>query len=238
MNLNFNQSPYFDDFDETKKFHKILFKPEYPVQARELNQSQTIIQDQIKLFGDHTFQNHTPVSGGAVTTNLNVKFLKLNPVDQNNKEIQINDLLNKTISNSDGSVLAKVLFVFDKIVDTNGDIISPPVIILSYFSGSKFSPSESIVVPGGNVFTSVISLESEYQPYYGDSSLVSIDDGVFYIDGYFVRVQNQSIPIDAFSKTPSARIGIVVEENIIHSKTDKTLLNPRSEEHTSELQSH
>ena len=32
---NYNLKPYFDDFDETKNFHRILFKPGYSVQARE-----------------------------------------------------------------------------------------------------------------------------------------------------------------------------------------------------------
>ena len=44
-------SPYYDDFDETKNFHRILFRPGYAVQARELTQIQTIMQNQIERFG-------------------------------------------------------------------------------------------------------------------------------------------------------------------------------------------
>ena len=51
MSLNFNTQPYYDDFDENKNFHKILFKPGAAVQARELTQSQTILQDQIGKLG-------------------------------------------------------------------------------------------------------------------------------------------------------------------------------------------
>ena len=39
---DFNLSPYFDDFSESKKFHRVLFRPAFAVQARELTQSQTI----------------------------------------------------------------------------------------------------------------------------------------------------------------------------------------------------
>ena len=46
MALNFNTQPYHDDFDEDKNFHKILFKPGVSVQARELTQVQSILQDQ------------------------------------------------------------------------------------------------------------------------------------------------------------------------------------------------
>ena len=31
---NLNVSPYFDDFDSANDYHKVLFKPGYPIQAR------------------------------------------------------------------------------------------------------------------------------------------------------------------------------------------------------------
>ena len=33
---NLNISPYYDDFDPKNNFYKVLFKPGFPVQAREL----------------------------------------------------------------------------------------------------------------------------------------------------------------------------------------------------------
>ena len=36
MAINFNTSPYYDDFAESDNFHRILFKPGAAVQAREL----------------------------------------------------------------------------------------------------------------------------------------------------------------------------------------------------------
>ena len=60
----------------------------------------------------------------------------------------------------------------------------------------------------------------------GASSVVSIDDGVFYIDGYFVRVLNQTVPIDLYSRTPSARIGLSIQESLITSDDDQSLLDP------------
>ena len=36
-----------DDFDETKNYHRVLFRPGYAVQARELTQLQTALQAQI-----------------------------------------------------------------------------------------------------------------------------------------------------------------------------------------------
>ena len=52
MALNLNTSPYYDDFNDDNRFHRVLFKPGVPVQARELTQLQTILQDQMeKGFG-------------------------------------------------------------------------------------------------------------------------------------------------------------------------------------------
>ena len=57
MALNFNVDPYYDDFDDTKNFHRILFKPGKAVQARELTQAQTILQDQITKFANNIFKS-------------------------------------------------------------------------------------------------------------------------------------------------------------------------------------
>jgi hypothetical protein len=43
LNTNFNVNPYYDDFDEDKLFLRMLFKPGYAVQARELTQLQTLL---------------------------------------------------------------------------------------------------------------------------------------------------------------------------------------------------
>ena len=75
---DFNIDPYYDDFDSAKNYHRILFKPGYAVQARELTQSQSILQNQITNFADAIFTQNTPVSGGKVTVNQNVYYIKLN----------------------------------------------------------------------------------------------------------------------------------------------------------------
>ena len=45
---NLNTNPYYDDFSQSKNFHKVLFKPGFPVQARELTTIQSILQNQIE----------------------------------------------------------------------------------------------------------------------------------------------------------------------------------------------
>ena len=49
---NLNINPYYDDFDSEKNFLKVLFKPGYPVQSRELTTLQSILQNQVEEFGN------------------------------------------------------------------------------------------------------------------------------------------------------------------------------------------
>ena len=76
INTNFNVNPYYDDYDEDKKFLRMLFKPGYAVQARELTQLQTILQKQVERFGNHIFQNGSVVTGGQ-TFLQDVTYIKL-----------------------------------------------------------------------------------------------------------------------------------------------------------------
>ena len=62
---DFNLTPYYDDFTESKKFHRVLFRPAFAVQARELTQSQTILQNQIENLSDHIFKQGAMVIPGA-----------------------------------------------------------------------------------------------------------------------------------------------------------------------------
>ena len=58
---NLNISPYYDDFNKDDNFYKILFKPGYPVQARELTGLQSLLQNQVESFGKHIFKEGSMV---------------------------------------------------------------------------------------------------------------------------------------------------------------------------------
>ena len=77
MALDFNTEPYFDDYQENKDFYRILFRPSYAVQARELTQLQTILQNQVSRFGNHVFKNGSQVIPGSVNVDNKVHFIKL-----------------------------------------------------------------------------------------------------------------------------------------------------------------
>jgi len=112
--MEFNVNPYYDDFEQNaanNNYMRIMFKPGYAVQARELTQIQSILQNQIKRFGDHIFQDGSPVIGGNLTLDNKAKFLKLQET-YNNEDVEVENFDGKIIRSADGLVQAKVVTTY------------------------------------------------------------------------------------------------------------------------------
>ena len=133
MTINLGTSPYYDDFDADKNFHRILFKPGYAVQARELTQLQTILQNQIQRFGDHVFKDGSVVVGCAETFQFNVPFVKIKSTDAAGITIGAAsyDLYKTTLVNA---VISNELGVSAKIVRVDEDTAGQRVLYLNYQS--------------------------------------------------------------------------------------------------------
>ena len=108
---NFNAAPYYDDFDLDKNFLKVLFKPGVALQTRELNQLQSIINDQNSKFANHIFKDGSSVFDGNITVDVNVKYIKLHDYERNipdttgvNVNSYLTELENRTLVSEDGTV--------------------------------------------------------------------------------------------------------------------------------------
>lgn len=215
-----SSDPYYDDFNDTNNYHRILFRPGRAVQARELTQSQTILQDQITKFADNIFKQNSPVSGGQITTNFNCYYIKLQPT-YNNVAIDVTNWYNATtnegvlIRNADGSVIARVI----QALPASGS--NPATLVVSYKSGNQFQDGQVIYDVNSNMAAQSIASGST-----GLSSVASIDSGVFYILGNFVQIQPSTVVIDAYDNSPSRRIGLTITETIRDYIDDPTLLDP------------
>ena len=71
-------STYKDDWKDSDHYHRILFNSGRALQARELTQMQTIIQEEIAKFGRNIFKDGASVNPGGPTIKNNVEFVKLN----------------------------------------------------------------------------------------------------------------------------------------------------------------
>ena len=78
-----NISPYYDDYSEDKNFQKVLYRAGRPLQARELTQSQSILQNQVERFGNHFFKEGSIVSGGQCDVDMGLYFVKVKSANPN-----------------------------------------------------------------------------------------------------------------------------------------------------------
>jgi hypothetical protein len=79
---NLNTKEYNDDFDSSKGFYRVLFRPGYSIQTRELNSLQSILQSQIENFGKHQFKQGQQVIPGEISFNNRLNYVKLSSVSE------------------------------------------------------------------------------------------------------------------------------------------------------------
>ena len=218
MTINFNTDPYYDDFDSSKNYHRILFKPGYAVQGRELTQSQTILQNQVTSFADNIFKQNTSISGGQITSNFTCSYIKLQTTF-NNAAIDVSKFLNQNVTDSTGTVLAKVIAVVAS-TGTSG-VGDPPTLIVTYQSGSHFTDNSTVYVIGSNIAAQTIVTAST-----GLSSVASIAQGIFYVLGNFVQVNPSTVVLSKYSNTPTLRLGLTISESVVNYISDSSLLDP------------
>ena len=109
-----NVSPYYDDYTEDNNFHRVLFRPSFSVQARELTQLQSILQNQIERFGSHFFKEGSMVIPGQCGFDITYSYVKLqaNFSDGSTTHVVENyrtSLIGKKLTGVTSKVIAKVV---------------------------------------------------------------------------------------------------------------------------------
>jgi hypothetical protein len=230
---NLNVSPYYDDFDSDKDFYKVLFNPGRPIQARELSTLQSILQNQIENFGKNIFKDGSVVVPGNIVYDGQFFAVKLNTT---NFGVDISVYLDKVIGKKIRGLTSGVSATVQKIIyPAFGTDIEDITIFVKYqssdfnFTNNPFSEGEELscddeiaynvsVIAAGTPFASV---KSENAIFTG--SAVSVDEGIYFVRGFFARVARQTIILDPYSNTPSYRVGLRISEDIITSKDDSSL---------------
>jgi hypothetical protein len=211
-----NSAPYWDDFSpETKDFLRILFRPGYAVQARELNQLQSILQTQVERFGNHIFKEGSIVVGGMTTINTKSrKYIKIQD-NYNGVEVSVSSFLNKKVTGSITGAQALVVAIAEK------EGSDPKTLIIEPLNGFDFDEfGETINADGGGsclaAASGVIS---------GPSSTASIDSGIFYTKGFFVICPQQTTYLEKYTRLANVKAGLLSEIAIIDEGDDVTLLD-------------
>ena len=220
-----------DDFDETKNYHRVLFRPGYAVQARELTQLQTALQAQIDRYGQYAFKDGSRVLDGKVSVDTQYDFIKIKSSFTHsvggslNSDDYLSDFLGSTITglgNTGNQVTAKVIgfaaaagsdlntlyIKYEAKGGTNRDV--------GLFVADEEVTSNATTVSGTVRYGELVSSGSTPT---GQGSIVNIEQGVYFIAGTFVYVEGGSLILDKYTNTPSYIVGLTVTESVISSDT-------------------
>jgi hypothetical protein len=214
-NTNLNVAPYYDDFAEDKNFHRVLFRPGFSVQARELTALQTILQNQVERHGRHMFKEGTVVIPGATGFTNEYYAVKLSGLLETTEvSTYIQDFVGKKITGSASGVVAEVIqavaatttdpiTLFVKYVATGSDNVTTV-----FNNGEKISADGTVGAFGSGIDSA--QLEATAATATGSSA--NVQEGVYFVRGHFVKVATQRIILDKYTNTPSYRIGLTVQK--------------------------
>ena len=233
---NLNVAPYFDDFDASKDFHKVLFKPGYPVQARELTTLQSILQNQVSQFGQHFFKEGAKVIPGNISFNNNYECILLENTFQGVPVSAYADqLVGTKITGQRSGVSAYV----DKILFPEDSERGQMTLYINYLDAGSANQRTSVFFDGeqivcneviasgllsnttisvGAPFASTISVQAAQT-----GSVFNIDNGVYFIRGSFVNIEKESLILDQYGSFPNYRVGFFITEDIVTSDLDESL---------------
>ena len=185
----FNINPYYDDFSQLDGYLRILFRPGYAVQARELTQAQSILQNQVSKIGDHLFTDGSRVVGGGIsvrtTSTVRITTDSLTSASITDYSTLIGSEL------SFGTTKARIV---NFVPTSAGGSTTNVLFSLDFLSGVNFSAG-GVSYGSGNL-TLVGTTET--------AKLVTVSEGIFYIDGFFVRSETQLT-------TPTRVVGLTLD---------------------------
>ena len=212
---DFNLSPYYDDFSKSKNFHRILFRPAFAVQARELTQSQTILQNQIEQLSDHVFEQGAMVIPGEIGYDLNYYSIKLTSFTGT-----------ATLSTFVGSILTGGTSGVQAIVVGSDvtDGTDPNTLYVKYLKTG--TDNTAVVFSNGETISGVDSTSTSVSAVVTTThtgSAAEIQEGTYYINGFHIGVTNQTVVLDKYTNEPSYRIGLTIAESYVTSNDDTTL---------------
>ena len=232
QNTNLNIAPYFDDFDKSKGFLKVLFKPGFPVQARELTTLQTLLQDQIDTFGQGIYKEGSMVVPGGITLNEDVPCIL---IQNNYLNLDVENyrtaLDGKIIKGSTSGVRARILFSISSTTSTRSNITfylnylqkAEDNVTSTFSAGETFTCESDITYQSTTIASGTPLAQLLNSSATSTGSTASVGAGVFFTRGYFVNVAEQTIILDQYGTDPTYKVGLKVEERIVTADEDATL---------------
>ena len=232
---NLNTPPYFEDFDATDNFHKVLFRPGFPLQARELTVLQSLLQDQIEKFGSSIYKDGAMVIPGQISYDLYYTSVLIEDEYFGISSDTIKDfIVGQTIIGQTSGVRARVVNAISSQESEKGKT----TLFIKYTSAGSSNTSASFqddeIILAEDSFSigeTVVQANTDFAKCVTENathvgSSAKITPGIYFVKGFFVSVAEQDIILDQFGVYPSYRIGLQVLETIVTPETDTSLNDP------------
>ncbi len=227
LTTDLNVAPYYDDFNETKNFHRILYRPGLAVQARELTQQQSILQNQIDRFAEHVFKEGSVVRGGEMAYDNKIAYIKIRDDDQNGDSVTASLFANTTITGQASGVTA---YVIDSLDGSESGAPNTKTLYVRYTgSGSNNTTTAALsgeVLSNGTISANVCTEGVQASNVTGLGSRINFKGGILYAKDHFIRFDEQSEVLGRYSGNVSYKVGYTINESIVTSDSDTTLLDP------------
>jgi hypothetical protein len=223
MSINFNAEPYYDDYNEDNNFYRVLFRPGYAVQARELTQLQTILQKQVTRHGDFTFKDGSRVTGGETSVDRSVGYVKLQN-SYNNQPVAsfLKDLAGVVVEGQTSGLRALILQVaIAEGTDKNTLFVK---YLNSGTNGEKVFDEDEILQPEP-IDKQSLTTQVDSTAATGIGSVASIKRGIYYALGHFVLVEDQVLVLNKYDNVPTFRIGLEIVEELTTPEDNTSLLD-------------
>ena len=226
QNTNLNVSPYFDDFVDSKNYQKVLFKPGFPVQARELTTLQSILQNQVEKFGQHFFKEGAMIIPGGTSYDSEYFAVKIDP---NFLNIPVNSYT-KILSDGKIKIQGETSGVEATVVNrlTSSESIDGFDTLYVKYTKSGTDGETTTFLDGENLITlstfnylnTSIAANSQFARCIlsnatSTGSAFSVSEGVFFIRGFFIKNVSSTVILDQYTNTPSYRVGFLLKEETI-----------------------
>ena len=232
LETNFNAAPYFDDYSANSNYYRTLFKPGTAVQARELTQLQTVLQDQIDKFGRHIFKDGSVVEGCTLAFDAGYSFIKVTDTATNGAVITVSDFIgNKVVSTA--NLQAVIVNAIGGLETNDPDLNTLYIKYLNstnYANGTQqktFDPDETIEIRTTDdaLVATIAVANSSYSPT-GNGYAVSISEGVVFNKGFFITVQPQTLVVSKYDDAPEdVSVGFQTNETIATADSDPSLFD-------------
>ena len=226
QSTNLNKAPYFDDFDPNNSFYRVLFRPGYSIQSRELTTLQSILQNQVENLARSNFKQGSIVVPGELVVDRQYNYVKVSSFTNN---LQITDYIGKKMTGNTSGITATVV---NATALTSTDSAT---LFVKYESGGDtntaqtFQEGETITADSPGSPTAIVGVSGNVKPTLstamGYGTAVTVREGIYFINGTLVKNDTQTIILEKYNNTPTYKVGFIVSEQLTTPEEDLSLLD-------------